>query len=140
MSKRPSYASVASSHDAATIKTTEESVHLNSVKLLPVLAECLSEMVTVFEERINSGEKIDELKPFNIVSVAAEQYLKVKITANELFCVGISISPTKALSDSYRNVQSFSSQTGQPGRQSSTLTMNASTDPKIIDPGIESQI
>lgn len=75
---------------AASVQSNKQP---NTESLLACLAECLSELASLFKNSIEKGEAMDDMAPFSIVSHAAARHFDIKITNNDLFLKGICPSP-----------------------------------------------
>jgi hypothetical protein len=66
------------------------------MNFMACLAECLSELVSIFQTITKSPQKLEELRPLSIVAAAAKRHLKINIEPNDLFLMGLTPFPTKA--------------------------------------------
>ena len=75
---------------AARVQTNKQP---NTESILACLAECLSELTSLFKNSIEKGEAIDDTAPFSIVTHAAARHFDIQITKDDLFLKAICPSP-----------------------------------------------
>lgn len=69
---------------------------MNPESIMACLAESLSELVSHFKECLSKGTDLDDMKPFSIVSDAANRHLNLSMDANKLALKSICPSPIQS--------------------------------------------
>ena len=87
--KKKTYANVAAPAMNQISQMTPESI-------MACLAESLSELVSHFKECLSKGTDLDDMKPFSIVSDAANRHLNLSMDANKLALKSICPSPIQS--------------------------------------------
>ena len=62
-------------------------------EILACLAECLSELVSLFNDSMKKSQPLDDMQPFKIVASAAARQLNIHLDANEILMKVISPTP-----------------------------------------------
>ena len=80
--------------------------------ILACLAECLSELVSLFNDSLRKNQPMDDMVPFKIVATAAARQMNIHLEAKDIFMKVI--SPTPASSPAKSSAQPESASPTQP--------------------------
>ena len=89
--------------------TVQQSSSLKVQAILACLAECLSELVSLFNDSVTKNQPLDDMVPFKIVASAAGRQLNIHLEANDLLTKVLSPTPNSSPAKS-----SISPQTSSP--------------------------
>ena len=81
---------------ASYAAVAHQSIPLKPQAILACLAECLSELESLFNDSVTKSQPLDDLVPFKIVASAATRHLNIHLEANDLLTKVLSPTPNSS--------------------------------------------
>ena len=75
---------------------THQDTPLKPHAILACLAECLSELVSLFNESITKSQPLDDMVPFKVVASAAARQMNIHLDPNDILMKVLSPTPTSS--------------------------------------------